>query len=65
MSETGEQWKPFTSDQQAIAQRPSFDWNGRMTMLPGIPVLVHDAYIAGEGILQERKRSPPLFKGGM
>jgi hypothetical protein len=51
MSETGEQWKPFTSDQQVIAQRPGFDWNGRMTILPGIPVLVHDAYIAGEGIL--------------
>ncbi len=52
LSETGEQWKPFTSDQQVITQRPGFDWNGRITILPGIPVLVHDAYIAGEGILQ-------------
>ncbi len=52
ISETGEQWKLFTSNQQVITQRPGFDWNGRITMLPGIPVLVHDAYIAGEGILQ-------------
>jgi hypothetical protein len=52
MSETTDQWKPFTSDQQVITQRPGFDWNGRITMLPGIPVMVHDAYIAGEGILQ-------------
>lgn len=51
MSETTEQWKPFTSDQQVITQRQGFDWNGRVTMLPGIPVFVHDAYIAGEGIL--------------
>jgi hypothetical protein len=51
MSETTDQWKPFTSDQQVIAQRPGFDWNGRVIMLPGIPVLVHDAYISGEGIL--------------
>jgi hypothetical protein len=52
MSETEEQWKPFISDQQVITQRPRFDWNARITILPGIPVLVHDAYIAGEGILQ-------------
>ncbi len=51
MSQTTEQWKPFSSDQQVITQRPGFDWNGRVTVLPGVPVLVHDAYIAGEGIL--------------
>jgi hypothetical protein len=51
LSETTDQWKPFISDQQVIMQRPGFDWNGRVTVLPGIPVLVHDAYIAGEGIL--------------
>jgi hypothetical protein len=51
MSQTTEQWKPFTSEQQVIAQRPGFDWNGRVAVLLGIPVLVHDTYIAGEGIL--------------
>jgi hypothetical protein len=44
-------WKPFTSDQVVVAQRPGFDWNGRVAMMPGLPVRVHDSYVAGEGIL--------------
>lgn len=51
MSETGEQWKPFTSIQRVITRRPGFDWEGRIAMMPGLSVRVHDAYIAGEGIL--------------
>lgn len=51
MSETAEQWKPFTSDQRVIARRPGFDWDGRIAMMPGLSVRVHDAYVAGEGIL--------------
>jgi hypothetical protein len=51
MSETGEQWKDFTSTQSVVTQRPGFDWDGRIAMLPGLPVRVHDAYVAGEGIL--------------
>jgi hypothetical protein len=51
MGETTDQWKPFTSDQNVIARRPGFDWNGRVAMMPGVPVRVHDAYVAGEGIL--------------
>ncbi|MFH1184330.1 MAG: DUF6544 family protein [Chloroflexota bacterium] len=51
MSETGERWKPFTSTQRVITQRPGFDWEGRIEMMPGLTVLVHDAYIAGKGIL--------------
>jgi len=51
MSETGEQWKPFTSTQRVITRRPGFDWEGRIAMMPGLAVRVHDAYIAGEGIL--------------
>jgi hypothetical protein len=51
MSDTGEQWRPFTSTQRVIAQRPGFDWEGRIAMMPGLTVRVHDAYIAGEGIL--------------
>jgi len=51
MSETGEQWKPFTSTQRVVTRRPGFDWNGRILMMPGLPVHVHDAYVAGEGIL--------------
>ncbi len=51
MGETTDRWKPFTSDQVVITQRPGFDWDGRVAMMPGLPVRVHDAYVAGEGIL--------------
>ena len=51
MGETTDQWKPFGSDQKVVTQRPGFDWNGRVSMMPGLPVRVHDAYVAGEGIL--------------
>lgn len=51
IGEAADQWKPFTSDQKVVAQRPGFDWNGRIAMMPGLPVRVHDAYIAGEGLL--------------
>lgn len=51
MSETGDQWRPFTSTHRVITQRPGFDWEGRIAMMPGLSVRVHDAYIAGEGIL--------------
>ena len=52
MSETGEQWKPFTSTQHVTTRPPGFVWNARITMMPGLPVRVHDAYVAGEGILR-------------
>jgi hypothetical protein len=52
MAPTGaDQWKPFSSTQRVITQRPGFDWEARIAMLPGLSVRVHDAYIAGEGIL--------------
>ena len=52
MSETSEQWKPFTSKQRVITRRPGFDWDARIMILPGVPVLIHDAYIAGSGLLR-------------
>jgi hypothetical protein len=51
MSLTEQQWKPFTSTQRAITQRPGFDWEARIAVMPGLPARVHDAYIGGEGIL--------------
>ena len=51
MSATAEQWKPFTSQQRVITRRPGFDWDARVMMFPGVPVHVHDAYIAGAGLL--------------
>jgi hypothetical protein len=51
MSATGEKWKRFTSTQSVVARRPGFDWEARIEMMPGLKGRVHDAYIAGEGIL--------------
>lgn len=51
MSETGEQWKPFKSTQRVITQRPGFVWDARIRMAPAMTVHVHDAYVAGEGVL--------------
>lgn len=51
MSETGEQWKSFSSAQRVIIQRPGFVWAARIRMAPGMSVYVHDAYVAGEGVL--------------
>lgn len=50
------QWKSFSSTQHVVANRPGFVWNGRIALLPGIPVRVHDAYVSGEGVLR-----PALF----
>jgi hypothetical protein len=52
--DVGEQtarWKPFTSDQRVITRRPGFDWDARVRMMAGVAVRVHDAYVAGEGIM--------------
>ena len=51
MGKTNERWKPFTSTQRVVTRRPGFDWDARVAMMPGVPVLVHDGYVAGEGIL--------------
>jgi hypothetical protein len=51
VGEKTDRWKRFTSDQVVLTRRPGFDWNARVTMVPGLPVRVHDAYVAGEGIL--------------
>jgi len=46
-----ELWMPFTSEQRVVTNRPGFVWNARMALVPGIAVLVHDAYAAGVGTL--------------
>jgi hypothetical protein len=50
-SDARERWKPFVSTQRVVTQRPGFDWDARIAMMPGVAVCVHDAYIAGEGLL--------------
>ncbi len=51
MDPAGDQWKPFSSTQRVITQRPGFDWEARIALLPGLRARVHDAYIGGEGKL--------------
>jgi hypothetical protein len=51
LKQSGQQWKPFTSNQWVVTRGPGFLWNGRIAMLPGVAVYVHDAYVRGEGIL--------------
>jgi hypothetical protein len=51
LSESGARWLPFGSRQRVVVQRPGFVWDGRVRLAPGIAVHVHDAYLAGEGIL--------------
>ncbi|WP_412069949.1 DUF6920 family protein [Rubrivirga sp. IMCC43871] len=51
LSEAGERWAPFTSEQWVATRRPGFVWEGRVAVAPGLPVRVHDAYVAGEGRL--------------
>jgi hypothetical protein len=47
-----QKWLPFTSQQRVVTRRPGFVWDGKVTLFPGIAVRVHDAYVAGEGILR-------------
>ena len=51
MSETAEQWKPFTAKQRVITQRPGFDWDARIMMFPGVAAHIHDSYTSGHGML--------------
>jgi hypothetical protein len=50
-SDGPDRWQPFASTQRVTARRPGFVWDGRVAMAPGVAVHVHDAYIAGEGLL--------------
>jgi hypothetical protein len=43
----GEQWEPFTARQRVSTKRPGFVWDASISMPPGIPVRVVDAYVAG------------------
>lgn len=51
MGEMADNWKPFTSRQVVETARPGFVWDGTIRMAPGLPVRVHDAYVAGQGVL--------------
>lgn len=52
LSRDGDRWKPFTAEQRIVMHRPGFDWDARIRAFPGATVRVHDAYVAGEGVLE-------------
>jgi hypothetical protein len=52
MAAGAESWKPFTSTQRVVTQPPGFLWDAQIKAMPGLPIRVHDAYIAGTGMLQ-------------
>jgi hypothetical protein len=52
MGETKDNWKPFTSTQRVMTRRPGFDWDARVMLFPGVAAHIHDAYIAGTGLLK-------------
>lgn len=51
LGESVAQWKPFTSRQRVVLDRPGFLWDARIAVAPGVAVRVHDGYAAGEGRL--------------
>jgi hypothetical protein len=52
LSTSGEHWRPLTSTQRVVTAQPGFVWDGQIAIAPGLSVHVHDAYIAGTGILK-------------
>ena len=52
MSATADQRKPFTATQHFTTLRAGFVWNANISLFPGMPVRVVDAFIAGEGLLR-------------
>ncbi len=51
LSDSDPKWLPFQSDQVNRMHPIGFDWDARIAIAPGLNCLVHDAYVAGEGIL--------------
>lgn len=51
-AEGADRWTAFTSRQRSTMRRPGFVWDARVRVLPGLAVHVHDAYLAGEGLLR-------------
>lgn len=54
MGEQTPKWRAFSSSQTVTVRRPGFVWDARVRMAPGLHVFVHDAYVAGEGLLRAK-----------
>jgi hypothetical protein len=51
MGDAEPNWKPFRSRQFVVVRRPGFVWEARIAVWPGLQAHVHDAYVAGVGML--------------
>lgn len=52
MGTSADQWKPFTATQDFESARPGFVWNATITLFPGFPMRVVDAFTSGKGLLR-------------
>jgi hypothetical protein len=50
-NEQEDAWRPFKATQVFTTRPPGFDWDARIRMVPGMTAFVHDAYVAGDGLL--------------
>lgn len=49
-----DRWKPLAATQDYTVQPPGFVWDARITMFPGVPVLVRDGFVRGHGSMKGR-----------
>jgi hypothetical protein len=54
MGATRARWRGFDSTQLVVTRRPGFDWDAQIDMAAGLRAQVHDAYVAGEGLMHAR-----------
>lgn len=48
----GESWQPFRATQRFTVEPAGFVWDARIAMMPLLPVLVRDSYVAGSGAMR-------------
>ncbi len=42
-------WKPFAATQDYVVDPAGFVWSARIAGLPGLPILIRDGFVAGQG----------------
>ena len=47
-----DEWKPFRAEQVFHTRPPGFVWNARISLAPGLDVLVRDAFVDGGGSMR-------------
>jgi hypothetical protein len=52
LGRTKGRWTRVVASQSVVMNRPGFDWDARIRVGPAMKVFVHDAYVAGSGVLK-------------